>query len=85
MTMVVIGYDRFNVIVRGFKGQKITPGITFLILIAIWAYSVGVCIPPFFGWGGYALGKKLRRQYSTFQLCTLLFLFCRGVICDLFL
>lgn len=59
MTMVVIGYDRFNVIVRGFKGQKITPGIAFFILIAIWAYSVGVCIPPFLGWGGYALGKKL--------------------------
>lgn len=61
MTMVVIGYDRFNVIVRGFKGQKITPGITFLILIAIWAYSVGVCIPPFFGWGGYALGKSYEK------------------------
>ena len=59
MTMVVIGYDRFNVIVKGFKGQKITPGIAFIILITIWTYSVGVCIPPFFGWGGYALGKKL--------------------------
>ena len=56
--MVVIGYDRFNVIVRGFKGQKITPAVAFLILVSIWAYSVGVCIPPFFGWGGYALGNN---------------------------
>jgi hypothetical protein len=25
MTMVVIGYDRYNVIVKGFSGTKITP------------------------------------------------------------
>jgi hypothetical protein len=26
MTMIVIGYDRYNVIVKGFTGVKITPG-----------------------------------------------------------
>jgi hypothetical protein len=26
MTMVVIGYDRYNVIVKGFSGVKITAG-----------------------------------------------------------
>jgi hypothetical protein len=26
MTMVVIGFDRYNVIVKGFSGTKITPG-----------------------------------------------------------
>jgi len=54
MTMVVIGYDRYNVIVKGFSGTKITSGMAFIILIVVWAYSVGCCIPPFLGWGSYS-------------------------------
>jgi hypothetical protein len=27
MSMVVIGYDRYNVIVKGFAGSKIGPGL----------------------------------------------------------
>lgn len=57
LSMVVIGYDRYNVIVKGFHGVKITPGIAFLIILMIWAYALAVHLPPFFGWGGYALGK----------------------------
>ena len=52
--MVVIGYDRYNVIVKGFSGQKITPGLAFIILIVVWGYAVGCSIPPFFGWGSYS-------------------------------
>ena len=55
MTMVVIGYDRYNVIVKGFKGTKITHPLALLIILAIWGYSTASCIPPFFGWGGYML------------------------------
>ena len=55
MTMVVIGYDRFNVIVKGFKGTKITHPLALLIILAIWGYATASCIPPFFGWGGYML------------------------------
>jgi len=54
LTMVVIGYDRYNVIVKGFSGQKITPGLAFIILIVVWGYAVGCSIPPFFGWGSYS-------------------------------
>ncbi len=54
--MVVIGYDRYNVIVKGFSGTKITAGLAALIIILIYVYAIGVCIPPFIGWGGYALG-----------------------------
>ena len=79
--MVVIGYDRFNVIVRGFKGQKITPAVAFLILVSIWAYSVGVCIPPFFGWGGYALGN----HFINSILWPKKFQFCRGPLYHLLL
>ena len=57
MTMVIIGYDRYNVIVKGFSGTKITSGKAAGILLLLWAYSIIGCCPPFFGWGGYALGK----------------------------
>lgn len=54
-TMVVIGYDRYNVIVKGFSGTKISMGKAFGILLAIWTYSIGVSLPGLFGiWGGYA-------------------------------
>lgn len=55
MSMVVIGYDRYNVIVKGFSGTKITPFKAFVIILFIWLYSCGVCCPPFLGWGNYAL------------------------------
>ena len=58
MSMVVIGYDRYNVIVKGFSGTKITPCIAFSIIVCIWLYSIAACCPPFIGWGGYALGNS---------------------------
>ena len=51
--MVVIGYDRYNVIVKGFSGKRITPGMAVVILLTVWAYSTVVSVPPFWGWGGY--------------------------------
>ena len=53
--MAVIGYDRYNVIVKGFSGKRLTPVIAFLVIVSIWLYSCAVCCPPFIGWGGYAL------------------------------
>ena len=50
MTMVVIGYDRYNVIVKGFKGTKITFGKAAIILIFVWLYAALGCCPPFLGW-----------------------------------
>ena len=57
VTMVVIGYDRYNVIVKGFKGTKITTCKALIILAVVWIYGVLGCMPPFWGWGGYKLGK----------------------------
>jgi len=54
MTMVAIGYDRYNVIVKGFSGKKITPGMAFGLLLILWAYSTGIAIGPFLGWGDYS-------------------------------
>ena len=59
MTMVVIGFDRYNVIVKGFSGTKITGGKAAGLLFIIWTYSIVGCCPPFLGWGGYALGKYI--------------------------
>jgi len=55
LSMVVIGYDRYNVIVKGFSGKRITPVIAFIVIVSIWLYSSAVCCPPFIGWGGYML------------------------------
>jgi len=53
-SMVVIGYDRYNVIVKGFTGTKISMGKAFAILLGIWGYSVAVGLPAMLGiWGGY--------------------------------
>merc|ERR1719195_1284825 len=52
--MVAIGYDRYNVIVKGFSGKKITPGMAFGILLILWSYSTGIAIGPFLGWGDYS-------------------------------
>ena len=54
LTMVVIGYDRYNVIVKGMNGVRISAGKAVVILAVIWAYVVGVAILPLLDiWGGY--------------------------------
>lgn len=82
MTMIVIGYDRYNVIVKGFSGVKITAGKAFLILVLIWGYSIFISTMPFWGWGGYAADGLLitcgydflsqdwnRQSYILFAFC----------------
>merc|ERR1712038_732482 len=53
MTMVFIGYDRYNVIVKGLSGKEITPGMAFLGILLIWTYAIGITTCPFWGWGDY--------------------------------
>ena len=54
LSMVVIGYDRYNVIVKGFNGAKITAGKAMAIILAIWGYAIGISLPPLLDvWGGY--------------------------------
>ena len=78
LTMVAIGFDRYNVIVKGFSGTKVTSAKAFLILLLIWAYAVGICCGPFFGWGAYKTeGTLISCAYDfispvmeTMQYCT---------------
>ena len=60
LTLVVIGYDRYNVIVKGMTGFRMTYGVALLVLLSTWVWVVLVSVPPFFGWGGYSLGKDIR-------------------------
>lgn len=53
MTMIVIGYDRYNVIVKGLSGKRITPSMAVMGILLIWTYAIGITIGPFFGWGDY--------------------------------
>ena len=55
--MMVIGYDRYNTIVKGLKGEKISKCKALSITLAVWIYCICCASPPFFGWGGYQLGK----------------------------
>lgn len=64
-SMLVIGYDRYNVIVKGFNGTKITTGKAMGIILASWIYGVVTCSGPFIGWGNYALeGQLLSCSYD---------------------
>lgn len=56
VTMVVIGYERYNVIVKGLRGKRLTFANVFVLILVIWLYCLLGTIPPFLGWGAYALG-----------------------------
>lgn len=59
-TMVVIGYDRYNVIVKGLNGVKMTMGKALGIVIFIWVYVVFVSALPLMDiWGGYSVEGML--------------------------
>ncbi|XP_023334314.1 compound eye opsin BCRH2 [Eurytemora carolleeae] len=90
LSMVVIGYDRYNVICKGFSGVKITPTKAVGIILCLWLYSTAVCVPPFFGWGGYAAeGTLITCSYDyltqdwnhrSFMLYAFIFNYCVPMI-----
>lgn len=55
MSMVMIGFDRYNVIVKGLKATKISKGMALGMIIVVWVYAICASMPPFFGWGHYGL------------------------------
>ena len=58
----MIGYDRYNIICKGLDAKHMTWSGAFLCILCIWIYCVAVSVPPFFGWGGYALGMNNTNQ-----------------------
>ena len=56
--IILIGYDRYNVIVKGFNGVKITPAIAFFMIVFAFVYATFFNIPPLLHlWGAFTLGK----------------------------
>ncbi|XP_045595320.1 compound eye opsin BCRH2 [Procambarus clarkii] len=53
LTLAAIGYDRYCVIVRAFKGNHMSSLKAFIIILLCWTYAIVVSIWPFFGWGAY--------------------------------
>lgn len=53
-TMAGIGYDRYMVITNSIGGPRLTNGKALIIILFIWAYSIGISIPPLLKvWGGF--------------------------------
>ena len=80
MTLVVIGYDRYNVIVKGINGFRMSYAVAIPLLALVWIYSIAAAIPPFFGWGGYALGTTISNTLCIFAWCFKVFLFSEGLL-----
>ncbi len=56
--IILIGYDRYNVIVKGLSGNKITPGVAAAMILFAFGYSFGVCLPAYFKvWGRFTVGN----------------------------
>ena len=65
--MVAIGWDRYNVIVKGLKAAKLTYLKAIFIVLGIWIYALVGCLPPFLGWGNYALGMKNQTKLYEYK------------------
>ena len=56
--IIMIGYDRYNVIVKGFNGIKITPCVAMAMIVFSFAYGAAICaIPLTEVWGKYTVGE----------------------------
>jgi len=52
-TMAAIAFDRYNVIVLGMNGPRMTSGKSMGIILICWLYAGFWSATPFFGWGKY--------------------------------
>jgi len=53
LSHVFITYDRYNVIVHGVSGKPLTFGKAGAMIVFVYAYAIGISIPPLVGWGRY--------------------------------
>lgn len=85
-TMAVIAYDRYNVIVRGMAGTRMTSKRATMLILFCWTYATAWSITPYFGFGKYipegildscSFDYLTRDQMTkTFGLCLFFFLYC---------
>ena len=58
-TLVIISWDRYNVIVNGFNGKPLTMSKVALLLLCSWIWALGWSVSPLVGWGYYAMDGML--------------------------
>lgn len=58
-TLVLISYDRYNVIVNGFNGRPLTTTKAVLFILLSWTISTCWSMAPLLGWGYYAMDGML--------------------------
>nr|BAQ54866.1 opsin, long-wavelength sensitive type [Anax parthenope] len=52
-TMVLISFDRYNVIVKGLAAKPLTIKKALLEIIFVWTHALLWTLPPMFGWNRY--------------------------------
>jgi len=85
-SLVMISYDRYNIICNGFNGPKLTYGKARLMCLWCWAMAIGWALPPFFGWGKYipegildsCSYDYISQDFNTrsYNMCIIFFDFC---------
>jgi len=58
-TLTMISWDRYNVIVNGFKGTPLTFSKVIIMIMFSWVFALGWSISPLVGWGYYAMDGML--------------------------
>nr|BAQ54863.1 opsin, long-wavelength sensitive type [Anax parthenope] len=52
-TMVLIAFDRYNVIVKGLSAKPLTIKKALLEILLVWTHALLWTLPPLFGWNRY--------------------------------
>lgn len=52
-TMTCIAYDRYNVIVKGMSGKKLTKTRACIWILLVWLFCIIWTVAPILGWGRY--------------------------------
>jgi len=84
LSHVFITYDRYNVIVHGVSGKPLTFGKAMGMVLFVWAYAIGISMPPLFGWGRFipegildsCSFDYLSRDWNNRSFGAFLFFFC---------
>ena len=58
-TLMLISWDRYNVIVNGFNGKPLTYCKVITLVIFNWIWSLAWAVGPLVGWGYYTLDGML--------------------------
>ena len=79
-TMAAISYDRYNVIVLGMNGPRMTTGRAVGLILFCWTYAIGWSILPFIGWGRFIPEGILDSCSFDYLTRDISVIFCKSVL-----